>query len=252
MPIKNTSPFDSLIVVVPAAGVGKRMAANCPKQYLTLKGKTILEHTVNRLLAHPAITKVILSLGEHDEYFLTTPLVHHPDVIRVTGGKERVDSVLNGLKAVDQHTYPWVMVHDAARPCVRHEDIDALVNFCKEQSDHKAVGGLLAAPASDTMKLTDNELSDEVKSTFDRSLLWHAFTPQMYPTTQLILAIEQAQKSNFIITDESSAMEFAGYASKLISSSSDNIKITRPDDLALAEFILMKQAANQLKTSNKQ
>ena len=243
MPADTTTCFSSLIVIVPAAGVGKRMAANCPKQYLTIDGKTILEHTVNRLLAHPSISKVLLALGEHDEYFANTPLANNPHVISVIGGEERVDSVLNALKTIDQGNNPWIMVHDAARPCVSHQDIDALILSCQL----KNVGGLLAAPASDTMKLSSSETvstsSPQVSSTFDRRLLWHAYTPQMFPTKQLLSAIEQAKKDGFMMTDESSAMEHAGLNSQLILSSSDNIKITRPDDLALAAFILSKQAA---------
>ena len=118
------------IVIVPAAGVGKRMQANCPKQYLLINNESILSHTVMRLLSHPRVAQVILALSEHDQYFNESELAHHNDIIRVKGGAERVDSVLSGLQAVDRQKYPWVLVHDAARPCVSHEDIDNLINQC--------------------------------------------------------------------------------------------------------------------------
>jgi len=266
------------IVIVPAAGVGKRMQANCPKQYLMINGKTILTHTLNMLLSHPSIKQVIIALSENDQYFSESDFVNHPEVIRVKGGKERVDSVLNGLSAINAEEYPWVLVHDAARPCLTHQDIDKLIETCLGNN----CGGLLASPVRDTMKrgfsvdsaLTNeprhslpskifpssdapnidplnidtpnqsapsNKTLNKVKQTVERSQLWHALTPQLYKTTELMLAIEQALKQSQLITDESSAMELAGFASILVSGSSENIKITHPDDLALAEFYLNRQ-----------
>mgnify|MGYP000228418772 CR=1 FL=1 len=114
-------------VIVPAAGVGKRMQADCPKQYLMIHDKTILSHTLSTLLSHPRISQVILALSENDQYFVDSDFVNHSDVIQVNGGKERVDSVLNGLAVIDVAEYPWVLVHDAARPCLSHQDIDNLL-----------------------------------------------------------------------------------------------------------------------------
>jgi len=229
-------------VVVPAAGVGKRMQAHCPKQYLTINGVSILEHTVKRLLSHPQINRIILCLSVADEYFGDTSLAVHPDVTVADGGKERVDSVLNGLKALSELTlnnessHPWVLVHDAARPCVSLQDIDALISQCIERN----TGGLLAAPVRDTMKRGDN--NNLVTTTVERAKLWHALTPQMYKVTELVQAIELGIASNSNITDESSAIELAGLPSLLVTGSSENIKITHPDDLAFAEFILNKQS----------
>lgn len=225
----------SVAVVIPAAGVGKRMQANCPKQYLSIANKTILEHTVERLLSHPQVALVVLALGANDEYFPQTSLFNHPQIQTVTGGKERVDSVLAGLKVIDHQQYPWVMVHDAARPCVTHDDISKLINVCLEQQQ----GGLLASPVRDTMK---QAVGKQVDKTIDRSVLWHAFTPQMYLTETLIQAIEQGLQQQWQITDESSAIEHAGFVSQLVEGRSDNIKITRHDDLALASFILQQQS----------
>ena len=136
--LSEKNKFVSLVVVVPAAGVGKRMQAPCPKQYLTIGNLTILEHTVLRLLSYPDITQVIIALGENDEYFPDNCLYNHKQVSTVVGGQERVDSVLAGLKAVDSDKYTWVLVHDAARPCVSSDDLDALINQCHQQG----AGGL--------------------------------------------------------------------------------------------------------------
>lgn len=222
-------------VVVPAAGVGKRMRASCPKQYLTINDKTILEHTVQRLLNHEAICHVVIALGEFDEYFPTTALANNSNVTRVIGGKERVDSVLAGLKSLNTEQEQWVLVHDAARPCVQHKDLTQLIKYCVE-NDH---GGILAAPVRDTMKQATS--TGIIDKTLDRSQMWHALTPQMYKTAELTSAIGDALAKDIVITDESSAMEEFGYASGLVSGSSDNIKITQPEDLRLAEFILQQQ-----------
>jgi len=227
-----------LAVVVPAAGVGKRMQAACPKQYLKIGQLTILEHTVLRLAAHPNIDKIIIALGSEDEYFPTTQLGQHPKIEIVNGGKERVDSVLAGLNILDNEIYPWVLVHDAARPCVTLSDVDNLIEECISNG----LGGILATPVRDTMKSGTQHL---IKHTVERENLWHALTPQMFPTKQLQYAIEKALLSDAVITDEASAIEFIGDKSQLIEGSSENIKITRPDDLALAEFILTKQQNNR-------
>ena len=243
----STTSKKKLIAIVPAAGIGKRMKANCPKQYLTIEGQTILEHTVLRLLSHPCIEKVILAIGDNDEYFRSTSLASNTDVITVIGGQERVDSVLSGLKVVESADYPWVLVHDAARPCITLADIDALINNCYQHNS----GGLLASPVRDTMKrgqavnaVTSSEIlpvNNMVKNTVEREQLWHALTPQMYRTSELLQAITQAQFKAQVITDESSAIELAQLPSLLVTGRNDNIKITQPDDLVLATFILAEQ-----------
>lgn len=236
------SEKQQFIVVVPAAGVGKRMLASCPKQYLTIGNQTILSHTVNRLLSHKNITKVILALSDDDDYFPQSALANNPNIIRVSGGKDRVDSVLSGLQVINDQE--WVLVHDAARPCVTHDDIDKLIQQCLSNNN----GGLLSAPVVDTMKLAIDKNSNEttgVRETIDRSHLWHAFTPQMFKVTDLKHAIEQAQKKGLVITDESSAIESIGLPCLLVSGRRDNIKITRPEDLVLADFYLKQQHLTQ-------
>lgn len=227
-----------IVAVVPAAGVGKRMQADCPKQYLSIANKTILQHTVEKLTSHPSIASVVIAVSKSDQYFSATKLAAHPKVQVAKGGKERVDSVLNGLCAIEAQAFDWVIVHDAARPCITHEDIDLLIKQCLL----KKMGGLLAIPVRDTMKRSRVEDNTAlVKQTVAREHLWHALTPQMYPTKLLQNAIEQALIDGEVITDEASAIELAGKASLLVQGRADNIKVTQPDDLAMAEFILMKQ-----------
>ncbi|MFV0574972.1 MAG: 2-C-methyl-D-erythritol 4-phosphate cytidylyltransferase [Vibrio sp.] len=231
-------------VVVPAAGVGKRMQANQPKQYLLLNGKTILEHTIENLLAHPSISRVVVSISEGDEYFDALPLAKMDNVIRVAGGKERVDSVLSGLQYLTQESLAtgsntdeniWVLVHDAARPCLTHADVTQLIEQCLAANN----GGILASPVRDTMKramVTDSV--NCIDHTVDRNHLWHALTPQMFPLFELESALSDALANQAEITDEASAMERLGQQPLLVQGRSDNIKITQPEDLALAAFFL--------------
>lgn len=239
--INQTQDDQLFVVIVPAAGVGKRMLASCPKQYLEINNQSILTHTTNRLLSHPKITKVIIVLNDEDEYFSQTELADNTNIIRVSGGKERVDSVLNGLQVIDVEEYPWILVHDAARPCITHEDIDKIIEQCITNN----CGGLLAAQVVDTIKQSSHDDLNTVGSTIDRSHLWHAFTPQMYKTVELRQAIEQAMEQDLEITDESSAIELAGLPSLLVLGRRDNIKITRPEDIVLATFYLDQQKLGQ-------
>ncbi|GHF85808.1 2-C-methyl-D-erythritol 4-phosphate cytidylyltransferase [Thalassotalea marina] len=234
MPSKQTS----IVAIVPAAGVGKRMQINHPKQYLTIGNQTILEHTVETLLTHPQISKVIIAISAEDEYFQQLPLNKLANVQVVEGGEERVHSVLNGIKAIDTEQTDWVLVHDAARPCLTHQDITKLIDSCLAEN----TGGILATPVRDTMKRgVAHGQQVFIKQTEEREQLWHALTPQFYPLLQLKNAIEFALSNEVTITDEASAIEYSKHASLLIEGRGDNIKVTRPDDLSLAEFILHKQ-----------
>lgn len=232
------------IVIVPAAGVGKRMLSTCPKQYLIIDNQTIISHTIKRLLSHKRIKKVVVAIDDDDAYFAQTELIDDPNIQRVSGGKERVNSVLNGLQVVNDNE--WVLVHDAARPCITHDDIDNLIEQCLSSNQ----GGILATPVVDTMKLAQKNntvAGTEVKETIDRSSLWHAFTPQMFKTKELKQAIEQALIEGVSITDEASAIESIGLPSLLIAGRKDNIKITQPEDLVLADFYLNQQKLNMRK-----
>ena len=238
MLIDYSSP--QFAVIVPAAGVGKRMKADLPKQYLSIGDKTILEHTVLRLLSHDQIKQVVIAIGSNDEFFRQTPLADNPNVKTVIGGKERADSVLAGLNAIDKTEFPWVLVHDAARPCVSLSDVSELIKQCLTRN----TGGILAAPVRDTMKRTN--AANIVSETVERELLWHALTPQMYPTKQLCDCLTDALANGVKVTDESSTIEYAGFDSLIVSGSSDNIKVTQPEDLAMAEFILTKQRKSEM------
>lgn len=225
--------------IVPAAGIGSRMASHRPKQYLLLHGKPILQHTLERLNL-PKIAGIVVSLANEDPYWKTLTLPR--PVIRVSGGTERCHSVLNGLQALQQQAKPndWVLVHDAARPCVRVADIEKLMT----QLTHHPVGGLLAAPVRDTMKRTHPEPNSnrlEVIETVNREGLWHALTPQMFRLEALSNALQSLLDHNELVTDEAQAMEKQGYRPLLIEGHADNIKITHPQDLSLAELYLQQQ-----------
>ena len=227
------NPPDSIVAIVPAAGVGSRMKAGKPKQYLMIGKLTVLEHTLLKLLDHPRIDKVVVAITDGDPYFSELAIATHPDVVRVSGGRERADSVLSGLQYVQQHQLgEWVMVHDAARPCVREADINTLIDV----SQTHEVGGILASPVRDTMKRANG--NNNIEHTVDREALWHALTPQMFRAALLTRTLSEALAEGAIITDEASALEWAGYHPTLVQGSADNIKITQPEDLALAEFYL--------------
>lgn len=228
---------DLITAIVPAAGVGSRMQADRPKQYLTLHGHTVLEHTVEKLLSHPAIGQVVIAVSPGDPYFAELSLAAHPRVVRVDGGSERADSVLSALNYLCQQqlSNQWVMVHDAARPCVQHADISRLIEAAQEHP----VGAILAAPVRDTMKRGDG--SGNIDHTVERVALWHALTPQMFRIRPLRDALAQALQQQIAITDEASAFEWLGDKPGLVASRADNIKITQPEDLALADFYLRQK-----------
>jgi len=223
--------------VVPAAGVGRRMDAPIPKQYLRLGSRLVIDHTLGRLLEHPQIEAVAVSLGADDSWWPDSRYARHTGVIRAPGGAERCHSVLNGLAALAQRAAPddWVLVHDAARPCLRTGDIDRLL---QRLTDHP-VGGLLGVPVRDTMKRTAAD--DLIERTVPRDHLWHAYTPQMFRCAMLHDALKQALERELLVTDEASAMELAGHRPLMVEGHADNIKITRPEDLVLANFYLGQQ-----------
>ncbi|MCP5349718.1 MAG: 2-C-methyl-D-erythritol 4-phosphate cytidylyltransferase [Oceanospirillaceae bacterium] len=227
---------NTLYMVVPAAGVGARMAASCPKQYLPLGEKSIIEHTLARLLAFGRTEAVVVALGEFDEYWPDTEFANHPMVKTVIGGSERVHSVFNALQyLLAQGAAPdsWVMVHDAARPCISQTDLENL--WAKRDPQ----GALLGSQVRDTMKRTD--ANGVVLHTVPRELLWHALTPQMAPLKVLHDAISHCLAQGMLITDDASALEGIGLQPRMVAGNPGNIKITRPQDLALAELYLQQE-----------
>ena len=227
--------------IVPAAGVGKRMNADRPKQYLPLTdSQTVIEHTLSRLIATQIFQKIVVAISEDDPYWATLPIANHEKIHRAKGGKERADSVLNALAAIENQAREndWVLVHDAARPCITKQDIETLIF----QLQHDEIGGILALASHDTLKDVDGT---QILSTHDRKRIWRALTPQMFRYGALKKALEIHQ-GNDAITDESSALEIQGFSPKIVEGRSDNIKITRPEDLALARFYLSVQENHSL------
>jgi len=215
-------------VVIPAAGIGSRMRADRPKQYLQLAGRTILEHTLDCFLDHPRLRGLVLSLAADDPWWPALPCASDLRIQRAEGGAERADSVLSGLLRLLElgaQADDWVLVHDAARPNLARSDLDRLL---AELADDP-VGGLLAVPARDTLKRAGAD--GRVVETVDRSLIWQAYTPQMFRFAALHRALADALVAGVTITDEASALEWAGQAPRLVEGRADNLKITRPEDL---------------------
>ncbi len=234
--------------VLPAAGVGRRMGADRPKQYLPLAGRAVIEHAVAALLDHPRVAGAVVALAADDHYWPALPIAAAARLRTVTGGAERADSVLAALDLLAAGDAAesaaaegdLVLVHDAARPCLRRADIDALLETCDARSgDAGFAGALLGLPVRDTMKRAD--AAGAVLETVERERLWHALTPQIFRLGALRTALREALAAGFAVTDEASAMQRAGRPPALVEGHEDNIKITRPRDLALAALYLSAQ-----------
>ena len=223
--------------IVPAAGVGKRMQADRPKQYLELNNATVIEQTLTRLLEVEQLSAVVVAISTEDPYWPHLKISRNPRIYTAIGGKERADSVLSALNSIADKAADndWVLVHDAARPCITQSDVEHLIN---ELQDHP-VGGILALASHDTLKSVDDKLA--IIETVDRSTIWRALTPQMFRYAALKHALQEAADKGWIMTDDASAMELQGKQPKIIAGRADNLKITRPEDLALAQFYLEQQ-----------
>ncbi len=213
------------------------MGSPVPKQYLPLADRTVIDHTLDRLVNHPRVAGVFVAVSKDDSRWAETGFAAHPRIVRVQGGRERCHSVMNALQALMSRAdgQDWVLVHDAARPCVRPEDLDRLI---ESLTDHPS-GGLLGMPVRDTMKRADSDLA--VRQTLSREGLWHAFTPQMFRLRSLHDALSDALRRGLRVTDDASAMELAGHRPLMVEGRGDNIKITRAEDLRLATFYLAQQ-----------
>ena len=219
---------------VPAAGSGARMGGTLPKQYLRVAGEPFIYHALRVLAAHPRIERVFVVLAPADAAFddaAARALGTKIEVLRC-GGEVRAASVYNGLAAVRDRVsaHDWALVHDAARPCLSAAALERLIS---EVGDDE-VGGLLAVPVADTLKRGDG--ANRVSATEPRAALWQAQTPQMFRYGALVGALGRVALAS--VTDEAGAMEAAGLAPKLVMGEARNLKITYPDDLALAELIL--------------
>jgi 2-C-methyl-D-erythritol 4-phosphate cytidylyltransferase len=244
----------SLWCVVPAAGRGARFGAEMPKQYQSLDGQPMLLRTLQRLAAHPRIAGIVVAVAADDRYwpeveaamrriFAGGGISPQPSrrLMTAIGGEQRADSVLAALRALRGTVgdEDFVLVHDAARPCVRAEDISRLLDLAIP-----AGGGLLAAPLRDTLKRADG--SGRVAATEPRDSRWRALTPQLFRFGELVAALESARAAGIDATDEAMAMERAGHHPLLVEGSEGNIKVTTPDDLALAEFLLARDARREM------
>lgn len=222
-------------VVIPAAGTGVRMASALPKQYLPLSGKTVLEWAIHPFLQDTRCQGIVVLIASEDEHWPKLSLAHTKLQV-AHGGSERAHSVLAGLKSLNTASdQDWVMVHDAARPCLHAEDLDKL---CAEINEDN-VGAILATPLADTLKQTDHEGC--IEKTLPRDRLWRALTPQLSRLGMLKSALQSALAKGSLVTDESSALEFMGYHPKLVEGRSDNLKITLPADLQIAASILSQR-----------
>jgi 2-C-methyl-D-erythritol 4-phosphate cytidylyltransferase len=219
-------------LVVPAAGTGSRFGGTVPKQYLPLAGRTVLDWSLAPFLADARCLQIVVALDANDQYFAKSALQAEVRVRSVIGGAARSDSVWNALQVVGGDDHDWVLVHDAARPCVSHSEIDTLL--AELASD--PVGGLLALPMADTIKRADAKA--RVAATMPRETLWRALTPQMFRLGPLRAALRAAQAANRTPTDDAQAMEWCGHLPQLVRGNAQNLKITETADLSVAAAIL--------------
>lgn len=222
-------------VVVPAAGRGLRAGGDVPKQYQALLGKPLIEHTLRRLASHPRIEGIVVAIAADDAHWPGWESLEGKPLRTTHGGTERADSVLAGLRALPASVGEGdlVLVHDAARPCVRHADLSALLECTTPD------GALLAVPLVDTLKQSDSD--GRSTRTVPRAGLWRALTPQMFPRAALTSALESATCDGLAVTDEAMAMERAGFLPQLVEGAADNFKVTTAQDFLLAEFLLRGQ-----------
>lgn len=218
--------------VIPAAGIGSRLAGSVPKQYLPLGSSTVLEHSLGALLACERIEAVVVALHPEDKQAAGMECFSRENVMQTAGGASRSESVLAGLRALGPvaASEDWVLVHDAARPCVRSSEISQLIGAVLGNG----VGGILAEAIVDTVKLATEQ--GVVRQTLDRRNMWRAQTPQMFRFGQLQDALVAARELGETVSDEACAMELAGHSVQVVAGSARNFKITVAEDLQLAEF----------------
>lgn len=227
-----------LWVVVPAAGRGARFGGEVPKQYCDVAGRTVIAHTLERLLSHPSIAGAMVVLAADDAYWRDSAVTDlDKPVLTCVGGAERADSVLAGVDALPDtvRADAFVLVHDAARPNLAHADLDRLLDLGRADP----VGAILAAPVRDTLKRAGDD--GGIDRTEPRERLWRAFTPQLFRRMQLSRALRAAADAGVAITDEAMAMERQGLRPLLVEGREDNFKITTPADLARFEFEAMRR-----------
>ncbi|MFT3734442.1 MAG: 2-C-methyl-D-erythritol 4-phosphate cytidylyltransferase [Rhodocyclaceae bacterium] len=233
----NSSPaaLPVFVALVPAAGSGSRMGGTTPKQYLDLLGKPVIWHTLRALAAVPRLQAIHVVLSAEDDWWAQYDWSVFADrlVVHRCGGATRAESVANALPRLGAAAVDWILVHDAARACLRGEQVDTLIDALRDDE----VGGLLAAPVADTMKRA--QADGRVCETVPRDGLWQAQTPQMFRLELL----QRALAAHSAVTDEAGAVEALGLSPKLVAADATNFKITYPQDLALAAQILRAREA---------
>lgn len=216
--------------MIAAAGQATRFGGRVPKPYLKIGGMTLLEHGLSALSSAKGVAGGVVVLANGDRRFERLPPSARRQMMAVAGGASRAASVLNGLQAlIAAREDDWVLVHDAARPCIQRRDVESLISACRRDS----VGGLLAIPVADTVKEAGND--GRCVRTLARERLWRALTPQMFRRGPLMRAIGEALARGQEPTDEAAAIESLGLRPLLVEGSALNVKVTRPSDLALAE-----------------
>jgi 2-C-methyl-D-erythritol 4-phosphate cytidylyltransferase len=222
-------------LVMPAAGCGQRFGQELPKQYMKLAGSSVIECSLAPFLADPRCQGICVALAATDQWFGGLPCAADAKVRTVQGGAQRADSVLAALESLPPGDDDWVLVHDAARPCITRAEIDTLL----ESAGSEAAGGLLAVPLADTLKREGG--AGRVLDTPSREALWRALTPQMFRLGMLRSALRSARATGRLPTDESQALEWMGQQPRLVAGSALNIKITTAADLQLADAILSQR-----------
>ena len=223
--------------IIPAAGTGLRMHSEIPKQYLSFQGKTVIEHCLDRLLSHTEIDGAVVVLSEADRHWETIAYAAEKPLFTTTGGQQRHDSVYSGLTTL-QYRFgndAIALVHDAVRPLVSHRDLSNVIEAARQHT----AGAILAAPVTDTLKRQGDNM--EIAATLSRDGLWRALTPQVFHLQPLLNALKQVIDKNLSITDDAEAVELMGHEPRLVAGEADNIKITAPGDLSLAEKIWLNQ-----------
>lgn len=223
-------------VIIPAAGNGSRFnVSSLAKQYYLVLGKSVLEHTVSIFLAffQDNTKNIIIPLSKNDQHFSTLKIATHPKIQPIEGGETRAESVLKALQALKKIAQKddWVLVHDAARPCLSQRDLQTLIDTLKNDP----VGGILGMPVKDTLKTV---ISGEIQETLNRDIIWHAFTPQMYRYGILLEAMTKAPSS---VTDEATAVKAAQYVSRMVVGIDPNPKLTVKQDAAYITFLLSQK-----------
>jgi 2-C-methyl-D-erythritol 4-phosphate cytidylyltransferase len=225
--------MSDLYALVPAAGFGSRMGGDLPKQYLPLAGQPMIAHALHTLCSCREITTVFVVLAPDDSVFHTYDWSRFGNKLQTLfcGGQMRSDTVLNGLIASELEPDDWVLVHDAARPCLTQANLEKLIAELRDDT----VGGILAVPVADTLKRADDQ--GRIARTEDRARLWQAQTPQMFRAGLLEQALQQCKN----VTDDASAIEAMNLQPKLVLSEPTNFKVTYPQDLLLADLLLAQQ-----------